>query len=34
MTLYGIWRCSTDFQDEERQVLALKKAGAIVISGD
>ena len=34
MTLYGIWRCSTDLQDQERQVLALKKAGATVIRGD
>ena len=34
MTLYGIWRYSTDLQDQERQVLALKKAGAIIIQGD
>ena len=34
MTTYGIWRCSTDLQDQERQVLALKKAGATKIYGD
>ena len=27
MTIYGVWRCSTDLQDQERQVLALKEAG-------
>ena len=34
MTTYGYWRCSTDNQDQERQVLALKKNGASVIRGD
>ena len=34
MTIYGIWRCSTDQQDQERQVLALKKAGCERIYGD
>ena len=34
MTTYGIWRCSSDLQDQERQVLALKKAGATEIYGD
>ena len=27
MTLYGYWRCSTNLQDQERQVIALKKEG-------
>tara|TARA_B100000131_G_scaffold182141_1_gene175749 strand:- start:144 stop:725 length:582 start_codon:yes stop_codon:yes gene_type:complete len=34
MTTYGVWRCSTSIQDQERQVLALKKAGATEIYGD
>ena len=34
MTLYGLWRCSTDLQDQERQVLALQNAGAEKIYGD
>ena len=34
MTVFGIWRCSTDLQDQERQVLALKEAGAEKIYGD
>ena len=34
MTVFGVWRCSTDIQDQERQVLALEKAGAIKIYGD
>ena len=34
MTIYGYWRCSTDNQDQERQVIALKKAGATKIYGD
>ena len=34
MTNYGYWRCSTDNQDQERQVIALKKAGATKIYGD
>ena len=27
MALYGYWRCSTDLQDQERQVVALKAEG-------
>ena len=27
MALYGYWRCSTNFQDQERQVIALKEEG-------
>ena len=34
MTVYGYWRCSTDHQDQQRQVLALKEAGCDVITGD
>ena len=34
MTVFGLWRCSTDLQDQERQVLALKEAGAEKIFGD
>ena len=34
MTVYGYWRCSTDLQDQERQVIALKEAGAEIIRGD
>lgn len=34
MTVYGYWRCSTDQQDQERQVLALEKANCEVIYGD
>ena len=34
MTVYGYWRCSTDSQDQERQVIALKEAGAEIIRGD
>ena len=34
MTIFGYWRCSTDKQDEERQVLALKKSYCEVIRGD
>ena len=33
-TIYGYWRCSTDAQDQERQILALKDAGCEVIVGD
>ena len=29
-----MWRCCTDLQDQERQVLLLKKAGTTVIRGD
>ena len=36
MTNYGIWRISTAAgqQDQTRQILALKKAGATIIRGD
>ena len=34
MTTFGYWRCSTDLKDQERQVLALQKAGAEKIYGD
>ena len=34
MTVYGYWRCSTDLQDKERQVLALDLAGCEKIYGD
>tara|TARA_Y100001973_G_scaffold89894_1_gene136762 strand:+ start:36 stop:617 length:582 start_codon:yes stop_codon:yes gene_type:complete len=34
MTVFGLWRCSTDEQDQERQVLALQEAGATEIYGD
>ena len=27
MTVFGYWRCSTDQQDQERQIVALKAAG-------
>ena len=27
MALYGYWRCSTNLQDQERQVIALKEDG-------
>ena len=33
-TIYGYWRCSTDQQDQERQIRALKDAGCEVIVGD
>ena len=33
-TIYGYWRCSTDAQDQERQIRALKDAGGEVIVGD
>ena len=32
--IYGYWRCSTDNQDQERQIRALKDAGCEVIVGD
>ena len=32
--IYGYWRCSTDNQDQERQIRALKDAGSEVIVGD
>ena len=34
MTVYGYWRCSTDLQDQERQVLALEESGCEKIYGD
>ena len=36
MTIYGYWRISTDNggQDQTRQEIALKEAGAVVIRGD
>ena len=34
MTTFGYWRCSTNLQDQERQLLALKKAGATELYGD
>ena len=34
MTVYGYFRCSTNFQDEERQIRALKDAEIDFISGD
>ena len=34
MTLYGYFRCSTNEQDEERQIRALKDANCQVIRGD
>ena len=33
-TIFGLWRCSTDIQDQERQVIALREAGATRIFGD
>ena len=30
-TIFGYWRCSTDAQDQERQIRALKDAGCEVI---
>ena len=32
--IYGYWRCSTDQQDQERQIRALKDAGCEKIVGD
>ena len=34
MTVYGYWRCSTDLQDQERQVFALEESGCEKIFGD
>ena len=34
MTVYGYWRCSTDVQDQERQIVALKKMQCESIYGD
>ena len=33
-TIYGYWRCSTDAQDQERQIRSLKDAGVEVLRGD
>ena len=33
-TIYGYWRCSTDNQDQERQIRSLQDAGCEVIVGD
>ena len=33
-TIYGYWRCSTDQQDQERQIRSLKDAGCEVVVGD
>jgi len=32
--IYGYWRCSTDAQDQERQIRALKGAGCEIVVGD
>ena len=32
--IYGYWRCSTDAQDQERQIRSLKDAGVEVLRGD
>ena len=34
MTTVGYWRCSTDAQDQERQIRALKEGGATILYGD
>ena len=33
-TIYGYWRCSTNQQDEERQIRSLKDSGCEVLYGD
>ena len=33
-TIFGYWRCSTDAQDQERQIRSLKDAGCEVLRGD
>ena len=33
-TIYGYWRCSTDHQDQERQIQSLKDSGCEIIVGD
>ena len=33
-TIFGYWRCSTDEQDQERQIRSLKDAGVEVLVGD
>ena len=32
--IFGYWRCSTDAQDQERQILSLKDAGVQILYGD
>ena len=32
--IFGYWRCSTDAQDQERQIRSLKDAGCEIIVGD
>ena len=32
--IYGYWRCSTDAQDQERQIRSLQDAGCEVLRGD
>ena len=34
ITIFGYWRCSTDAQDQERQIRALSDAGCEKIVGD
>ena len=33
-TIFGYWRCSTDAQDQGRQIRSLKEAGVEVLRGD
>ena len=33
-TIYGYWRCSTNQQDEERQIRSLMDSGCEVLYGD
>ena len=33
-TIYGYWRCSTDAQDQERQIRSLKDSGCEKVVGD
>ena len=33
-TIYGYWRCSTDAQDQERQIRSLNDAGCEIVVGD
>ena len=33
-TIYGYWRCSTDAQDQERQIRSLNEAGCEKVVGD
>ena len=32
-TIFGYWRCSTDAQDQERQIRSLQDAGCEVLRG-